>query len=180
MAFRRIVYPTKWLRYDGDMPANRQINAIVLTTAIAILVAVTLACVVKARTLSDRAKCQRNLMQIGLGILNYEGAVGCLPAATVRKSGLPPERRLSWLVETAGFLESTRPFDWTFNKPWDDEINRSVAVYQMNLYQCPLLAMKPRTSELFPTTYIGISGLEDDAAEVSLDDPRAGVFGYDR
>jgi hypothetical protein len=66
------------------------------------------------------------------------------------------------------------------DKPWDDEQNRFAAVYPVRLFQCPLLVDQRPKSKFFPTSYIGIAGLGADAAELPLDDPRAGVFGYDR
>jgi hypothetical protein len=156
-------------------------NTVVLTIVFVLVGAIFLSCVSYMRRQADRAKCQNNLKQIWLGALNFESATGRLPAATVRGSTLPPSKRFGWLKEIIPYIEAQsiylpRPPDY----PWDDSDSRFEAIYPAPVFQCPFLANLRPKSTLYPTSYIGITGLGADAAELPLDDPRAGVFGYDR
>jgi prepilin-type processing-associated H-X9-DG protein len=136
----------------------------------------------KVRAAADKITCQNNLKQIGLAIHNYHDTYNRFPPAAKPNPNLAPEERLSWLYCIVPFVESGplfRRFDDT--KAWDAEENRYCGLIQgFKVYSCPGYPDRPPESKFVPTHYIGIAGVGKNAAELSLEDPNAGVFGYER
>jgi prepilin-type N-terminal cleavage/methylation domain-containing protein/prepilin-type processing-associated H-X9-DG protein len=55
------------------------IELLVVIAIIAVLIALLLPAVQAAREAARRSQCVSNMKQIGLGVMNYESAIGCLP-----------------------------------------------------------------------------------------------------
>jgi prepilin-type processing-associated H-X9-DG protein len=111
----------------------------------------------------------------------------------------PYVKRLSWLVSLRPFLKSEgkvvreedrfiiqtgsaldlfAPFQT--DKPWDAPENQQGIDTPMRVYQCPAHPLfNPHRSPALGT-YVGMSGIGADAAELSLDSSHAGFFGYER
>lgn len=126
-------------------------------------------------------KCQSNLKLIGEGVYTYHAHFGAFPAGTVPHHHLPPEKRLSWLVEVTPFFEGDNPFsriDKT--KGWDspDNIAACNAIVP-SLFVCPSSPIQS-IQGTGVTNYVGIAGLGQNAALLPKDDQNAGVFGNDR
>jgi hypothetical protein len=157
------------------------IQTIVLTLVFIIVGGLLLTFSGKVRTQAGEAKCQNNLKQLAFCLLNFASANAYLPSATTRNPDLPREKRLSWYVASLPFLEaSALPSEIYNDKAWDDEMNRFAAILPIRVFQCPLQMDYRPESTLFPTSYIGMTGLGSDAVSVRADDPRAGIFGDQR
>jgi len=92
------------------------VELLVVIAIIGILVALLLPAVQQARESARRLGCQNNCKQIGLAILNYNSAFGCLPASGIvappqgpydPQSGL----QFSWLLLILPQLEQTNLHD---------------------------------------------------------------------
>ena len=142
---------------------------------------------------ADRVECVRNLKQLGLGLRNYVSKFDCLPIGSLRNAALPPEKRLSWLVEAWPYTgDGQRHFSIDRSGAWDSATNLHPTVRTIDppdidrpavfrLYRCPLAAVRARdASGPGPTDYVGITGIGKDSATLPVNHPRAVVFGNDR
>jgi hypothetical protein len=161
---------------------RRAANTLVIVLLVAIVGALILVCVMKVREAANRSACMNNLRQLGLAMANYEGTFkGCYPLAAMPNTNLPPEKRLSWLVVLMPFIEADPTYyRMEKEKCWDAEENRFAALSAFKVFQCPGYPSGSPVSTLWPTHYLGIAGVGEDAASLPAGDARAGFFGYER
>jgi hypothetical protein len=151
------------------------------------------------RESARRIQCQNNLRQIGLAVGNYQSCYGGRfpPAAIASPESspdrgfysfagmlggrLPPESRLSWLVNLSPFIEQDDIY-YRLDKEqgWAAELNRFAALLSYEVVHCPGYPEGPPTTTLWSSHYVGIAGVGEEAAWLPPGDPRAGVFGYAR
>jgi hypothetical protein len=175
-------------------------RGIIKVVAVLLLVLVAgglvLCALARVRGAAAQVQCRNNLKQLGLAVLNYESTYGHFPSGTAPNADLPPDRRLSWATELwPTFMEGGYKSLLDRSQPWDAEGNcpprclvrvdmsgqtREVPVGVVRSFICP--AGTARADPNFPcgTNYLGVAGVGEDAAGLSLSDPRAGFFGYDR
>ncbi len=132
-------------------------------------------------------QCANNLKQIALALNDYAtressrpdtlDRTPALPAGTVPHADLPPERRLSWVVEVLPFVEQDSLFrQIDRHASWDDVANAAAVRTPLKGFLCPGAAFDAD----YQTSYLGVAGLGADAPSLPAGDRRAGVFGYDR
>lgn len=145
------------------------------------------------RETSNRATCQNNLRQVGFALHFYVDRNGYFPAGTVVNEKLPPEQRLSWCTAILVFLEQDRSkANLDPNRTWyrlSEEIdrhqgwqaaaNQKVVTTPIRGFVCPSWTGAFEAGKPAPTTYVGVAGLGMDGPFLPVEDPRAGVFGYD-
>ena len=152
----------------------------------------------RARETAARDGCESALKQIGLGFVNYASVYDTFPGGTVVNAGLPPEKRLSWIMSCLPFMFCPHCYgidvelDWA--KPWDAPGYRTLARTPIFPVHCPGSSRQSARiapaawkhvdvradDDLYPTAFVGIAGLGGDAASLPKGSPRAGIFGYDR
>jgi prepilin-type N-terminal cleavage/methylation domain-containing protein/prepilin-type processing-associated H-X9-DG protein len=133
------------------------VELLVVIAIIGVLVALLLPAVQAAREASRRAKCQNNLRQVGLALLNHESVKGALPEAAIdldsaAPSTLPfpaprgnraPRSVHFTLLPFAEQLNLQVQFDP--NVDWRMPVNRQLAATPIPMYVCPTVAVASRT-----------------------------------
>ncbi len=119
--------------------------------------------------------------------LNVPAAV---PAGTVFRPELPPDRRLSWIAPLLPTFNQSRQDtvalfgDLDLTRPWDAEPNASAARVPLRVLTSYAAPQRPNPSEPAGTQFVGIGGVGADAPTLPLGadlvaHPRAGCFRYD-
>lgn len=154
----------------------------------------------KVRNAACLAQCSGNLKNIGYALHNYHSNHGHFPPGTVAGSDLPPDKRLGWVIEiwpaymeggSLSRFDRTKAWDATENCPpilrvrhYTPEDKKLVytehPVGHLKQFICPSNLMEKEPPLPSPTSYVGLAGVGDDAAELPASNPRAGFFGYDR
>src|SRR5262249_642845 len=65
-------------------------------------------------------------------------------------------------------------------KAWEDPANRDATARMLRSFICPAHPSFTEQPVPGPAYYVGIAGFGANAAELPLDDPNCGIFGYDR
>jgi prepilin-type processing-associated H-X9-DG protein len=141
---------------------------------------VSIPLILRWRTDADRARCQNNLRQLALALSDYAQKHKEFPAGTVVVPGLPPEKRLSWVVSQLprlGHPELEAAIDKTAS--WDAPANRLPADTFLVELVCPAIYALHPADNPAPLHYPGMAGVGPDAPTLPPDSPRAGVFRYD-
>jgi prepilin-type N-terminal cleavage/methylation domain-containing protein/prepilin-type processing-associated H-X9-DG protein len=118
------------------------IELLVVFGIIAILLALLLPAVSRAREASRRINCVNNLKQLDLAVHEYVTAYDCLPSGTYNPSGpvdwSPDGYKISWIASLLPYMEQTgmyRALD--FNRGAGAPANFTVRATQINTLLCP-------------------------------------------
>lgn len=181
--------------YGDGRGGIRLIDALVVFGVLALIIAVVAPALYYSREAARLTQCRNNQKMIGLALHNYHDTFGSFPFGAVGNLNLPPEKRWSWYVGLIPYLEqapippinsSTASDDpanlpLTFDVPWKG----GGGLHTFHL-SAPFGIVCPNGEGAVDrfgqalTTYIGTSGVGDDAAALPAADPRAGVWGYER
>jgi prepilin-type processing-associated H-X9-DG protein len=155
---------------------------LVAVAIVVVLVCLLLTAVAKVRSAAGITSCQNNLKWFGMALHSYHDANEHFPAATDPTSVLPHERRLSWMFEIDPYLEARMDPDWKpqRNEPWDSEANMKLVRKRPRSYLCSAAPGEIPPEGAPVTSYVGATGIGEDAALLPKGHPRTGVFGYDR
>jgi prepilin-type N-terminal cleavage/methylation domain-containing protein/prepilin-type processing-associated H-X9-DG protein len=124
------------------------IELLVVIAIIAVLIGLLLPAVQKVREAAARIKCQNNLKEIGLGIMNYESAMNGLPPSrtTGTGAGAPyfPYQH-SWSAAVLPYIEQTNTFNlYNYKANWNATVNYPAIRTYMPLFNCPSTPDQPR------------------------------------
>ena len=161
-----------------SVPSNPMGN-VSATVAVPVMVALLLPAVQQAREAARLTQSKNNLKMIGLAMHNYHDTFNELPQGTVPNEDLKPEERLSWAYSILPFLEQVVLYNELDGKlGWEAEENTFGLQTAVSVYQNPSQpGARPNPSS---GDYVGMAGVGEDAATLKADDPKAGIFGYDR
>lgn len=163
----------------------------------AVGIGVVLTWIAKARVDLDREYSKNNLRELGhFAALHAAppkdpppgGVPTAIPAGTIPNPNLPPESRLSWVVDLLPNLDQRRQPTGELVASldrlaaWDAGPNRKAAETVLVGLVCPGNRPEVAPGSLGLTQYVGMAGIEPDAATLGLGPPipdRAGCFRYD-
>jgi prepilin-type N-terminal cleavage/methylation domain-containing protein/prepilin-type processing-associated H-X9-DG protein len=116
------------------------IELLVVIAIIAVLIGLLIPAVQKVRESAHRAKCQNNLKQIGLAVLNFENANGCFPPAasmgTSSTPGAQPGNFYAVHARILPFLEQDAIYRMV-DLSYSATIQPSVTAQRISVYICP-------------------------------------------
>lgn len=144
-----------------------------------ILVALLLPAVQQAREAARRTQSKNNLKQLALAMHNYADTYGHFPQGTVENEKLTPEERLSWGYSVLPYMEQAPLYNsMNAEEGWQSDANAKALQAKIPSFQNPSQS-GPRVN---PSAgdYVAISGIGEDSALLENDDPKAGIFGYNR
>ena len=123
----------------SQSPKKGPFNLFAILTVLgigAVLVALMLPAVRRARPAARRSQCKNNLKQIALALYNYEAEYHALPPAyTVDADGKPLH---SWRTLILPYLDQQRLYETIdLSKPWDDPANAEACATGISIYHCP-------------------------------------------
>ena len=119
------------------------VELLVVVAIIAVLIALLLPAVQKARGAARRIMCSSNLNQIGLAIHNYESANRVFPSSSTnvlpsRWQSNPRDPGFSWCVSILPFLEETPLHDSiNFDASCLSIDNRTASTTVVSVFRCP-------------------------------------------
>jgi Protein of unknown function (DUF1559) len=180
------------------MRARIQVGVVIV--ALLVVAALGMHAVQRARDSATQSICYNNLHQVAMCLEIYHDARGHYLRATVAQSDLPPERRLSWLVDLKPFMEAGCKELVDPTKPWDDEVNWPVRskcktsstnadgrmVYEERLtgeiksFLCSCNPQRHASNGVGLMHFVGVAGVGEDSATWPLGHAGIGLFGYDR
>ena len=161
-----------------SVPSN-PFGAVSSGVAVPVLIALLLPAVQQAREAARRTQSKNNLKQLALAMHNYHDVHNAFPRGTVENDDLEPDERLSWIYSILPYLEQANLYEQVdAESGWESEKNKLVAMTTVPGLQNPSQS-GPRVNGS-SGDYIGIAGIGPDAASLENNDPKAGIFGYDR
>jgi len=158
------------------------------------LAALIISYIPKARLEANRLASQNNMRELALFAAHHAkpqenrnaGKLPAeIPAGTVFLPDVPPDLRLSWVVDILPGLDQKKQntaelltqIDRT--KPYLAEPNQRAGKTRLVVLLCPQNTPEVPAEGPAVTCYVGIGGLGADAATLPVESPKAGAFRYD-
>ncbi|NQV27575.1 MAG: DUF1559 domain-containing protein [Rhodopirellula sp.] len=160
-----------------SLPFGGDVGGIGSVGTIGVMAALLLPAVQQARMAARRTQSKNNLKQLLLAMHNYHDTYRHFPVGTIEESAKEPEDRLSWLVSLLPFVEQAALYKQIDQKSaWNSEANADWTGFNIKMFLNPAEANGREGT----THYVGMAGIGKDAANLKVNDPGAGVFGYNR
>jgi len=177
-----------------DRQGLSRIEVCVAVVILVILSALVLPAIISARESARRTECKNTLRQLALALQNYHDVMDSFPYGCVGNPKLPPDNRWSWYLCLGNYWGHYGTPIIEYERPWDDPALRPLQLhtwsngpfreYDVPLTPYPLIKCPNGTKNLCfdgqpLTDYVGTAGIVPNAASLSRDSKRAGVWAYD-
>lgn len=164
------------------LPTTTSGGALASPLMLGVGAALVLPAIQQARSAARNAQSKNNLKQLALAMHNYHSVYNHFPAGTVESSAEKPEDRLSWITELTPYMEMNAVHDaLNREEAWNSDTNIEAALRANTMVlQNPNMVSVLSDEGLMSTAYVGCAGVGKDAAKLPVDNPKAGMFGYDR
>ncbi len=143
------------------------IELLVVIAIIAVLIALLLPAVQSAREAARRAQCVNNLKQIGLGLFNYENAIGAFPPGYIDRQNNPiftPDLDMGpgwgWAAMLLPYVEQQPLYNSinfslgiTVTSNPATAANSTAVVTSLGVFQCPSDGYNPQPVILYDSTF---------------------------
>lgn len=115
------------------------VELLVVIAIIGVLVALLLPAIQAAREAARRSQCQNNLKQIGLGVLNYDSAMGRFPpGSTTNGTTITSPNSSTWTVDILPYAEQQQLFSiWNPAVDFNQPANQRLRETRVAMYLCP-------------------------------------------
>jgi hypothetical protein len=161
-----------------SVPANPMGN-MSASVGVPVLIALLLPAVQQAREAARRTQSKNNLKQLGLAMHNYHDTFNEFPRGTVENDDLEPDQRLSWAYSILPYIEQQALYESIDGETgWEAEENSQAIQIAVPIFQNP--SQPGARANPSAGDYVAMAGVGEDAATLENDDPRAGIFGYNR
>ncbi|MFT5327270.1 MAG: hypothetical protein ACI8P0_005159 [Planctomycetaceae bacterium] len=160
-----------------SLPFGGDVGGIGSVGTVGVMAALLLPAVQQARMAARRTQSRNNLKQLLLAMHNYHDVYNTFPAGTVEDSAEEVDDRLSWIVSILPFIEQAALYEQIDQKSgWKSEANTDWTGFNLQMLRNPAESNALEGA----THYVGMAGIGKDAANLKIDDPGAGMFGYNR
>lgn len=120
------------------------------------------------------------LARWGDRLTDYRTSRGAFPPALWERQSQPMDGSFSWLAGLDPALEKEASLLPQWNLAWDDPLNDRFVRRKRDDLLNPSIPSQA-SGDRYPASHlVGIAGVGDDAAELPVQHPRAGIFGWNR
>lgn len=147
------------------------IELLLVITIIAILIALLLPAVQQAREAARRVQCKNNLVQLAIGMHNYQMSFQCLPPGCVNPTGpisaVEEGYHMSWVVQLLCTMDQRSLFERVdFSQGAYAEENSVVRAIELPTLRCPSDYYSPAPGS-FRSSYVACTGSERSPVDVN-------------
>ena len=122
----------------------------------------------------------QKLAALGTRVSQYQTENGLFPPALWEQAGPVTGEEFSWLAGLDPALQSDSTLLPQWNLAWDNPLNERFVRRKREDLLNPDIRLQASPDRYPASHVVGVAGVGDDAAQLPVDHPRAGIFGWKR